>query len=751
MESGDQVIQLINQTNQNVFLTGKAGTGKTTLLKKIIASTYKNYIIVAPTGVAAINAGGVTIHSMFQLPFGPYLPTDHYTNYDGHAAFETKKTILRHFKVGADKRTILNSLELLIIDEVSMLRPDTLDAIDLMLQYVRFNKKPFGGVQMLFIGDLLQLPPIIRPHEWDVMSQYYDGKFFFHSHVLRQEQPIYMELTKIWRQSDEQFINLLQKLRINELDQDVKDTLAPYVDPNFDIKDYPGYIVLTTHNQQADSINEVALANIGEREVSFEADIIGDFPENFYPIEHRLLLKRGAQVMFIKNDLAFEKRYYNGKIGFVKSISRDELIVRFPEENMEIEVEKFVWENIRYTINPMTQEIQEDVMGTFTQYPLRLAWAITVHKSQGLTFEKAAIDISKIFAPGQAYVALSRLTSLNGLKLLQPVMSKNISIEEAVLNYEKYKTSQEELTKNLTSYTQDFLNDICMRSFDYKDVKRWSTSMRNEIKGAGENTLVYKERKWIENLDLKIEELVSVAEKFQASLKYILAPQIAELNFLFERIDKAYTYFHERWIEVEKMILKKLHELAYVSRVKEFENDVREIESNVMSHLRNLERIRKLTQCMRAGIPLDKQSLSTKGIENIKLNLIKEIGDMPLTDLKSLAKTDKGKKSGEKELKKSTYELTMELWQKSKDIKEVASIRKLTNQTVFGHLVKYVEKGELAVEELIELDKLKLIYQKLKGKTDFENLTEMRAYLNDEFDYGQLKLYKIWAELNERI
>ena len=407
----EQVIQLINQTNQNIFLTGKAGTGKTTLLKKITSTTYKNHIIVAPTGVAAINAGGVTIHSMFQLPFLPLLPTDYYSNYTGQPTFETRKTILRHFKVRADKRAILNSLELLIIDEVSMLRPDTLDAIDIMLQYVRFNKKPFGGVQVLFIGDLMQLPPIIRNHEWDVMSQYYDGKFFFHAHVLREEQPIYIELTKIWRQDDAYFINILQKLRMNEIDEEVIEALSPYVDTNFDTKHNPGYIVLTTHNQQADTINEEALADLREKEYSFDAEIVDDFPENFYPIDKELRLKRGAQVMFIKNDMSFEKRYYNGKIGFVKSISGGELIVRFPEENMEIEVDKFTWENIRYTVNPMTQEIQEDIQGTFTQYPLRLAWAITVHKSQGLTFEKAAIDISKIFAPGQAYVALSRLTS----------------------------------------------------------------------------------------------------------------------------------------------------------------------------------------------------------------------------------------------------------------------------------------------------------------------------------------------------
>lgn len=745
IDTTEQVIQLINQTNQNIFLTGKAGTGKTTLLKKITATTYKNHIIVAPTGVAAINAGGVTIHSMFQLPFVPLLPTNDYTNYTGQPTFETRKTILRHFKVRADKRAILNSLELLIIDEVSMLRPDTLDAIDIMLQYVRFNKEPFGGVQVLFIGDLMQLPPIIRNHEWDVMSQYYDGKFFFHAHVLREEQPIYIELTKIWRQDDAYFINLLQKLRMNEIDDEVIEALAPYVDTKFDTKHNPGYIVLTTHNQQAESINEEALADLREKEYSFDAEIIDDFPENFYPIDKELRLKRGAQVMFIKNDMSFEKRYYNGKIGFVKSISGGELVVQFPDDHTQIEVDKFTWENIRYTVNPMTQEIQEDIQGTFTQYPLRLAWAITVHKSQGLTFEKAAIDISKIFAPGQAYVALSRLTSLQGLKLLQPLTSRNISIEEAVLNYERYKSSSEDIERNLTIYTQDFLYDICMRSFAYNDIKRWIQRMKEEVNSSGTNSIVAKEKKWIVEVQTKSESIVEVAEKFQSSLGRIV--NASDVNLLFERIEKSYDYFFPLWVEVENFVLKKLYDLSFVMRVKEYENDVRELESYVVTYIKHLERLKKLVACMRNGQPLDKQSLSTGEVEKLKIKLVAEIGEIPAASLTSLAKSTKSK-TKEKEPKKSTYELSFELWQKSKNLAEVANIRKLTIQTISGHLLKYVEKGEIEVEELIDLDKLKLIYKKLNGKNDFESLTQMRSYLNDEFGFDELRLYKVWSSLN---
>jgi PIF1-like helicase/Helix-turn-helix domain/Helicase len=744
-DTTEQVIQLINQTNQNIFLTGKAGTGKTTLLKKITSTTYKNHIIVAPTGVAAINAGGVTIHSMFQLPFVPLLPTNDYTNYTSQPTFETRKTILRHFKVRADKRAILNSLELLIIDEVSMLRPDTLDAIDIMLQYVRFNKKPFGGVQVLFIGDLMQLPPIIRNHEWDVMSQYYDGKFFFHAHVLREEQPIYIELTKIWRQDDAYFINLLQKLRMNEIDEEVIEALSPYVDTKFDTRHNPGYIVLTTHNQQADTINEEALADIREKEHSFDAEIVDDFPENFYPIEKELRLKRGAQVMFIKNDMSFEKRYYNGKIGFVKSISGGELIIRFPDDHTEIEVDKFTWENIRYTVNPMTQEIQEDIQGTFTQYPLRLAWAITVHKSQGLTFEKAAIDISKIFAPGQAYVALSRLTSLQGLKLLQPLTSRNISIEEAVLNYEKYKSSSEDIERNLTIYTQDFLHDICTRSFAYNEIRRWGQRMQEEVKSSGTNTIVAKDKKWLEDVSAKSDSIIDVAEKFQASLGRIV--NASDVSLLFERIEKSYDYFFPLWVEIERLVLKKLYDLSYVTRVKEYENDVRELETYVVKYIKHLERLKKLVTCMRNGQPLDKQSLSTGEVERLKIKLITEIGEIPAASLTSLGKYTKAK-TKDKIPKKSTYELSFDLWQKSRSIAEVANIRKLTIQTISGHLLKYAEKGEIEVEELMDIDKLKLIYKKLQGRSDFESLAQMRSFLNDEFGFDELRLYKVWSSLN---
>ena len=408
--------QFINQTNQSIFLTGKAGTGKTTLLRKIMASTHKNAVIVAPTGIAALNAGGVTIHSFFQLPFSGFIP-----EFGAQAAFtdtvkfETKDTLLRHFTMNKTRLKIIRSIELLIIDEVSMLRADLLDAIDWTLRNVRGIHQPFGNVQVLFIGDLLQLPPVAKQEEWQVLRQYYNGIFFFHARVLQEIQPIYIELSTIYRQQDQDFIQLLNQLRNNQITADDLSILNKYVRTNFDATKEEGYITLSTHNSKADLINSKALEALKEKEWNYASEITGEYPKHLYPIEPTLSLKLGAQVMFIKNDNSIEKHYFNGKMGRIKSLSEQEITVYFPEEKKSINVEKFEWNNIRYVLNEATGAIEEEVIGTFVQYPLKLAWAITVHKSQGLTFDKAVLDVSDVFAPGQAYVALSRLRTLEGL------------------------------------------------------------------------------------------------------------------------------------------------------------------------------------------------------------------------------------------------------------------------------------------------------------------------------------------------
>ena len=437
------VLQFINQTNKSVFLTGKAGTGKTTLLKEIIKSTHKNTVVVAPTGIAALNAGGVTIHSMFQLPFGGFIPANsEAAPFSDSLKFETKDTLRRHFRMSAIKRQVIQNMELLIIDEVSMLRSDLMDAIDFMLQSVRKKRTPFGGVQLLFIGDLLQLPPVIRDEEWRTLRQYYKGKFFFHSHVIQNNPPLYIELSKIFRQSDATFIELLNNLRNNKITNENISFLNQFVNPNFDLKANKGYITLTTHNAKADSINLQSIADLNGNATKYQAKITGDFPDKIFPLEEILELKIGAQIMFIKNDLSPEKNYFNGKMGIVKSISKDEIWINFPEENKSIEVERYEWQNIRYFVNENTKEIEEEVLGTFVHYPIKLAWAITVHKSQGLTFDKAALDVSQVFAPGQAYVALSRLRSLNGLVLLTPLRMNGISNDDDVMDYASNKAQR---------------------------------------------------------------------------------------------------------------------------------------------------------------------------------------------------------------------------------------------------------------------------------------------------------------------
>ena len=423
-----KAVAFVNQTQQPIFLTGKAGTGKTTFLKFIRENSYKKMAITAPTGVAAMNAGGTTLHALFWLPFGVFIEdyplqwgeSDQFI-YNKHRLFST-------IKLTKNRRAILQELELLVIDEVSMVRADTLDAIDVILKSVRRDMRPFGGVQVLFIGDLYQLPPVVQDREWQVLRDYYSSVFFFDAKVFKQQPPVLIELQKIYRQQDSAFINILNKIRNNETTNSDLDELNTHYKPDFIAPEGEQYITLTSHNRLADQINQEKLESLETKLHQIKSIIKDEFQNGLFPAEETLSLRVGAQVMFIKNDVGDERRYFNGKIGTVKDIQveKHKIIVSFPNGEEDVEVKRETWENIRYSYNKGDDKIEEEVLGTFSQFPLRLAWAITIHKSQGLTFEKAIIDAGTSFAAGQVYVALSRLTGLEGLVLRSRVPSVRI-------------------------------------------------------------------------------------------------------------------------------------------------------------------------------------------------------------------------------------------------------------------------------------------------------------------------------------
>ena len=412
-------IRFVTQTNLPVFLTGRAGTGKTTFLKYIREHSFKKMAVAAPTGVAAINAAGTTLHSFFQLPFGPFVPTARPAGWGaGEPAYTDVNRLFRSIRFNSSKRELLQELELLIIDEISMVRADTLDAVDTVLRHFRQQPLlPFGGLQVLYIGDLYQLPPVVSNQEWELLRPFYASPFFFDAQVIRQAPPIYLELKKIYRQKENGFIGLLNKIRNNQADWEDLERLHDHYEPEFISPRGENYITLTSHNARAESINQDELDKLGGPVRQYEASVTGEFNDKAYPAEKTLVLKEGAQVMLIKNDRGETRRYYNGKIGVIRSMTGDRLTLGFPDEPDDLVLEKETWKNIRYNYNREKVEIEEEEMGSFRQYPIRLAWAITIHKSQGLTFEKAVIDAGSSFAAGQVYVALSRLTGLEGLVL----------------------------------------------------------------------------------------------------------------------------------------------------------------------------------------------------------------------------------------------------------------------------------------------------------------------------------------------
>ena len=750
-EAAAYTLRFINQTQRSVFLTGKAGTGKTTLLREIIQTTHKNTVVVAPTGIAALNAGGVTIHSMFQLPFGGFIPDNSSPQFSESTKFETKATLRRHFKMSGLKKSVIRNMELLIIDEVSMLRADLLDAMDYMMQSVRKKSSAFGGVQVLYIGDLLQLPPVIRDEEWRTLKTYYKGKFFFHSHVVQQNPPLYIELSKIFRQTDDTFISVLNNLRNNEISQQDIQTLNQYVKPDFDLKANKGYITLTTHNNKADSMNAQALEDLEGKLVVYEPEITGDFPDKIFPVEQQLKLKIGAQIMFVKNDLSFDKNYFNGKMGVIKSLSNKEILVHFPEENKTIEVEKYEWQNIRYKVDQTTKEIDEEVLGTFVHYPIKLAWAITVHKSQGLTFDKAALDVSQVFLPGQAYVALSRLRSLEGLVLLSPLRMNGISNDQDVMDYSLNKASDSFLENALHFETKNFIHNYLINTFDWSDLAQEWRNHKFSYNEKSEISEKAKHAVWAKKQTEVIEQLLDPSKKFISQLNKLFGQETVDLNHISERIQAALNYFFKPMDDLVFEILWKIEEVKRIKKVKAFYDELIVLEELQTKAVLRLMKAKLLIETVVAGETISKEKLTSSDIKNYIIrkteaiqSQFKQLNITLIDDDKDIERYT-SKKSKTAAPKKSTIQETYELWVEKKSITDIATIRVLTKQTIYSHFVKLIQTKAVSISEVLPEGKIQDLATAFAGYKE-ESLNALMEKNGRKFSWEEARMYK--ASLN---
>lgn len=752
--TADQVVQFINQTNHSIFLTGKAGTGKTTLLKKIIDTTHKNTAVVAPTGIAALNAGGVTIHSMFQLPFGGFIPDkSSQPMFNGVVKFENPNSISRNFRMSGSKKAVIQKLELLIIDEVSMLRADLLDAMDTMMRKVRRINEPFGKVQVLFIGDLLQLPPIVKNEEWDVLKKYYQGVFFFHAKVIQQKPPLYIELSHIYRQSDPTFIQVLNNLRNNQCSHEDLRVLQAFVKPNFDTHQNPGYITLTTHNRKADAINENELNALEGKIFSYEPEIVDDFPERIYPVEYLLKLKVGAQIMFLKNDPSPEKLFFNGKMGFVKSLSNESIMVHFPEENKTIEVEKYEWQNIQYKVDEDTKEIKENILGTFVHFPIKLAWAITVHKSQGLTFDKAVLDVSQVFAPGQAYVALSRLRSLEGLVLLNQIQMNGISNDQDVVDYANSKLDEVEIQNHLIQGTKNYLNEFLMQSFDFEKLAQAWRNHRFSYAPDAEKSSKTPYAEFATEQESLISATTLNAQKFKVQLHQILMCADPDFVFLLKRVEAATGYFIPIFRKVHLELLGVIEHVKRQKRSKEFYNELLELEDLMTQSVGRLFKSVKMVEVIQQGATVEKNNLDSKDFHSYLVSIRDEAMEMyksksknnliPVSEeIKDSLYDKKPKTKGQK---LSTYEETLILWKENQSVDQIAETRKLTKSTILSHFAKLITQNEIQIDEVISKDRILELQEAFKGNED-KLISEVKDMVGDSFDWGELRIYKAYLD-----
>lgn len=710
----------VNTTNCNVFLTGKAGTGKTTFLKYIIEHTHKKTVVAAPTGIAAINANGVTLHSLLQLPFGAFIP-DRITPPDVNAQFTTLYNLFSNLRFNATKRQLIQEMELLIIDEVSMLRGDLLDCIDHMLRHLRKRKDvAFGGAQILFIGDLLQLPPVVKDEEWNVLKNYYSSSYFFEAQALRQQQLIHLELEKVYRQSDELFISILNRFRENTQGKSDIEFLNEFYKPEEEIDQLEGYIHLTTHNRKADSINAKRLEDLEGKSFNYKAQTTGDFPSNALPVQETLQLKKGAQVMFVKNDPTGEGQYFNGKIGTISQLSSDSINVQF-EDGTEVGVSEYTWENKRFTLNKNTKEIDEKVLGSYTHYPLKLAWAVTVHKSQGLTFEKAILALSAAFTQGQVYVALSRLTSLGGLVLSSKIPSESFDISSSMKGFIDNKPELQNLSERLDKDRFNYFYQLISQNFNFEELDRSFRSHIASFNKEENRSLKQQYLDWTKELAKPISEITKVAKSFQAQVHGILF-QKEDLKLLAERVEKAKDYFAQILKDTHEKTSLQEKKLKGKKQLKTYRDELKDLNESLFSKLLSIHRTSLFILFISQGKLPSKQDVNSTLQELV------------------IPKTKKDKTP--------THEISFDLYKQGKSIEEIAEERGLVPGTIEGHLSKYIVTGEIKATELINEEKLKNILTLITPETTGSG--EIKSKLGDEYSYGDVKIAMTeWQRLNQ--
>ena len=784
-------LQFIDKTDRNLFITGKAGTGKTTFLHKIKNDSLKRMVIVAPTGVAAINAKGVTIHSFFQMPFGPILPNQ-IANTNQQRKFSKTKI------------DIIKSLDLVIIDEISMVRADLLDAIDQVMRRYKNRNKVFGGAQILMIGDLQQLAPVVKPNEWSLLQQHYETVYFFSSKAYQEANVVSIELKHIYRQKNENFIQILNEIRTNTLSDSSAEILNKNYNPSFSPSKEEGYITLTTHNNRANLINNSELNKLKIKSTFFNAEISGKFSENAYPNAERLELKVGAQVMFLKNDSSTDKRYYNGKIGIITAISKESVSVQCPNEVDEIVTEKETWSNINYSINEETKAIKEEMIGAFSQIPLRLAWAITIHKSQGLTFEKAIIDAEASFAHGQTYVALSRCTSLDGLVLKTPITSSAIINDNTVSVFNESVEENHPDERILNESEKHFQLNLISEILDYQPLLYPTTRLidifyKNQTSIKGD---VIDHLQTIK--DEGVVALMKVSNGFKNQLLQISEDAILSENSsqIQERFIKAIAYFI---IKTKGDILKPLNTITFSTDNKAVQKDFsKQLDSLKEKLLEKLFVLQKLTNgfkvqdylevrakaVLQKSEPVKKKKVVSKRdpILSIKLRelrdeISKDLGiahfqiftqetlyamcdELPRTEKELLKIVGMGKtrvtKYGEavleaidsyckdnginklneqkKEDKKPTKQISYELFKSGLSVKDIAKERGLTSGTIENHLANYITSGDINVLELIELKRYNKVRNEIESAGEVKGLTALKEKVDGGITYMELKM-----------